>query len=498
MTFTERYVAARRASTPVIGVNTADPVATMEKLGAAEKQHLDEPPILAWDCVRGLMPVNEPGKAALITIGAKPEATVNPMLAMQAALKLERRSVVYFQNLEFFLGEPQPVQMLCNLRDPFKINSRAIVLLGAQLSGAIPQVVRRDMTLLDEPLPTVEELETIVLSLMESAQLPPPEKGDVVKATDALCGLAAFPAEQAAAMCMTKKGLLLPELWEHKRTILNAIPGLKVYRPQAGSKLAGLRNISKYVSGILTGPKAPRVVCLLDEGEKSFASGAEAGVQDGGVGKDALQVFLTQMEDNEYPGIIEVGVPGSGKSWLPKVMADLHNMILITLDMGAMRGGIVGESEARIRTAFQVVNAISLGKALFFMTVNRLAGLPPELRRRFTLGTFFFDVADEEELAAAWPIYKAKYNLSPKAKTPNDKGWTIAEVRNCCMTAEMLGCSPVDAASYIVPVSMSAHDAIDTMRREADGRFISASYDGKYVYQDIGASSSGRRAMQLM
>ena len=38
--------------------------------------------------------------------------------------------------------------------------------------------------------------------------------------------------------------------------------------------------------------------------------------------------------------------------------------------------------------------------------------LPPELRRRFTLGTFFFDLPLREERKAIWDIYFKNWNLT--------------------------------------------------------------------------------------
>ena len=52
----------------------------------------------------------------------------------------------------------------------------------------------------------------------------------------------------------------------------------------------------------------------------------------------------------------------------------------------------MGASTERLRTALQIIDAVSQGRMLFIATCNSIASLPPELRRRFTLGTFFFDL----------------------------------------------------------------------------------------------------------
>ncbi len=62
------------------------------------------------------------------------------------------------------------------------------------------------------------------------AELPPPEPDIMDRAVDALIGLAAFPAEQALAMSLSKKGLDLDRLWERKRQAVEQAPGLTIWR----------------------------------------------------------------------------------------------------------------------------------------------------------------------------------------------------------------------------------------------------------------------------
>jgi hypothetical protein len=63
---------------------------------------------------------------------------------------------------------------------------------------------------------------------------------------------------------------------------------------------------------------------------------------------------------------------------------------------------------------------------------------------------------------------------------PEDDGWTGAEIKECCRKAWRLKLSLQESAAYIVPVSRSAADQIDALRRQASGRFLSASQPGVY------------------
>src|SRR5204863_1847195 len=122
-----------------------------------------------------------------------------------------------------------------------------------------------------------------------------------------------------------------------------------------------------------------------------------------------------------------------------------------------------GASTERLRTALKIIDAVSQGRMLFIATSNSIASLPPELRRRFTLGTFFFDLPCAEERRAIWDIYINRWNLT--GGLPDDEGWTGAEIKECCRKAWRLKVSLRESAEYIVPVSRSAADQIEGLRR---------------------------------
>jgi ATPases of the AAA+ class len=58
-------------------------------------------------------------------------------------------------------------------------------------------------------------------------------------------------------------------------------------------------------------------------------------------------------------GVMIVGMPGCGKSLTAKATAALFNLPLLKLDMGALMGKYVGESEGNMRRAIQVAEAVS-------------------------------------------------------------------------------------------------------------------------------------------
>ena len=174
--------------------------------------------------------------------------------------------------------------------------------------------------------------------------------------------------------------------------------------------------------------------------------------------------------------------PGAAKSAVAKATGNTAGIPTIAFDLGAMQSSLVGGSGERLRSALKVVDAVSQGRALFIATCNSIASLPPELRRRFTLGTFFFDLPSADEREAIWRIYEKKYSVS--GERPDDEGWTGAEIKECCRKAGRLRLPLVRAAQYTVPISKSAAEQIKSLRQQASGKFISASSTGVYRYEE--------------
>ena len=156
-----------------------------------------------------------------------------------------------------------------------------------------------------------------------------------------------------------------------------------------------------------------------------------------------------------------------------------------------MKASLVGESGERLRAALKVVEAVGQGRALYIATCNSIGALSPELRRRFTFGTFFFDLPSADERAAIWKIYQKRFKLDA-GELPNDTGWTGAEIKQACNLSWRLKVPVVEAAAYIVPVAKSAGDRIEKLRQQASGKFISASYPGLYNFEVVAQAPEPR------
>lgn len=487
----QTWKACRRCSVPVVAVATSDPWQTVTSLSGVVAQ---KSPVIEWDVVRGMTAKNEPGREAIVTVLKDGfDATIgNPVAMLVSAVDLPAQSVLYMHLAQRFLQEPSVVQGISNLRNLFKLNRRTLVLLGASI--ALPAELQHDVVILDEPLPNETLLGAIVSEQAKSADVK--IKPDIVeKAVEALLGLSAFEAEQVTAMCLTKTGIDLDSLWERKRKQIEQTPAIKVYRgKETFADVGGCDCVKGFLSRILAGSARPNAVVFVDEIEKCLAG---ANGDTSGVSKDQLGVLLSYMQDHNACGVLFVGPPGAAKSAVAKATGAEAGIPTIQLDLGGAKGSLVGQSEHQIRDALKVITSVSNGRSLWIATCNGVADLPPELRRRFTLGTFFFDLPTEAERGVIWNLYRAKYGIDEMADPvlPNDTDWTGAEIKQCCEIAWRLRCTLADAAAYIVPVARSAAEAIARLRQQADGRFLSATHGGMYQQKRPAAAVAQGRSI---
>ncbi|MFH1918353.1 MAG: AAA family ATPase, partial [Planctomycetota bacterium] len=488
----------RRAAVPLVGISTPDPRATMETLVQAVN---GKSAVVCWDIIAGLRAVNDEGRQAVASVNAD-DADGNPVGFLEVAAQLPDGTVAVFLQADAWLSEPPVIQGVWNLRDPYKQSRRMLVLLGSQIQP--PAALQRDIVVLDEELPDQDTLSGIVKDLDTAAsegaeERPIADEGTVQRAVEATQGLSAFAAEQAVAMALRPDGIDLDHLWENKRALIELTPGLSVWRGgERFGDVGGLANVKEFMGRILNGNDPPRGVVFVDEIEKMLAGSAGGAADTSGVSQGILQALLTHMQDHGSTGCIFIGPPGAGKSMVAKTVGNEGNIPTIALDAGAMKGSLVGESEKAVREALKVVSAVTSDQALWVATCNSIGSLPPELRRRFSFGTFFFDLPDEEEREGIWRVYRDEYptvETGPyDTATEFDIGWTGAEIKTCCLLAYRLKISLAEAANYIVPVCKSARAEIDNLRQQADGRFISASYPGPYRVPEKGTN---RRAVTV-
>jgi hypothetical protein len=412
-------VAIRRAGVPLVAFETSDPAQTIVQTTKALNGNANKVPLLSWDICRGLSGLNTLG---VNVVSAILERILKPMGADLALLKdptavldvlrqaaqenkvasgvrgdplakMLDSGIFFFQNGHLFTKSETVVQALWNLRDTLKPTAATLVVLCPALS--VPTELSHDIVVITEPLPNAAEVSIIVDGVCKDAGLTTVSDKD--KVVDTLLGMSAFAIEQVLAMSIEQgeDGTVVlnrDELWDRKRKMVEQTPGLSVFRgDDSFSDVGGLENIKFFLNRILNSGNNPvRCIGFIDEIEKMF--GANTGGDLSGVSQDQLKVFLTEMQDSNIPGLILIGPPGTGKSIIAKGAGAVADAEVLTIDTGAMTGSLVGQSQGMIRHAMATFKAVSQGKGLFIATCNQISALPPELRRRFTLGTFFVDL----------------------------------------------------------------------------------------------------------
>jgi hypothetical protein len=388
------------------------------------------------------------------------------------------------------------LQGVAVLRDWAKGRGIMVVLLAP--AGTTPPEISGDVLTLDDALPDESEIATIRDKTVSeaSAAFPVEDPTEEVKAgtVAALVGLPRFQVEQAVSVVLKSRGRLdLDDLWVHKGAMLRGVKGLSLEKPSAGfESLGGLRAVCDWGRRMFEGEDSPMVVVRWDEIDKAVSA---AGSESNGVINDAVGHLLTSIVDLKWTGTTWAGVPGAGKSAAVRALAAEFKRRVISFDMGALRDKYQGTSEQAIRRVVETLFAIAGRHVLIVATCNKPEVITPEMKRRLS-PIFFFDSPDEGERSAIWPIHLAANGLPLDSARPDDRVWTGAEIASCCMWARRLRLSLVDAARYVVPVAVSDRDAVERLRRAADGHFLSASYEGTYRLAlpslDVPAANTGR------
>src|SRR5258708_37279858 len=270
--FAKAFRAARRVSTPLIAVRTPDPASSVQLVLSTLNGACDETAALQWDAIRGLVGVNEAGKRqASAILGEADGTSVGPDAVLAIGEKLSEDSILFLANAHRFYGDAGVAQGVWNLRDPYKARGCTLVLLTTS-SASLPEELGQDVLVLDEPLPSIGELERIVQETAEAGEMSPLSATDMLRAVDGLIGLAGFPAGEGGAMSLAKQGLDGEQLWGRKQQIIEEAAGLKIWRGGENFEDIGACEEHKaFLRAILAGPDPPRATEFLDEIGKAFA-----------------------------------------------------------------------------------------------------------------------------------------------------------------------------------------------------------------------------------
>jgi len=448
--------------------------------------------LAVWDVERGL---HLPGQAKGQTADAGGNDPLAAIRSLNALATPDSSAILVLVNFHRYLNSAEIVQALAQQISSGKTSRTFVVILSAVVQ--VPTELEKVFVILEHELPSREQLSAIARGIaVEDGELPEGPELDTV--LDAAAGLTRYEAESACSLSLVRHGRVAPEaIWELKSGMLKKSGLLTLHRSSEDfSSLGGLAGLKAFSKRSLLQPgrsnplKRPRGVLLL-------------------------------------------GVPGTGKSAFAKALGRESGRPTLVLDVGSLMGSLVGSTEANIRQALRVADAMSpcilfcdevekalsgvansgqtdsgvsarlFGSLLTWMndhttdvylvaTCNDISKLPPEFGRaeRFD-GIFFLNLPGPQERKLIWNLYLGQFELDPEQKLPNDDQWTGAEIRSCCRLAALLDVPLVQAAQNVVPVAVTAAESVERLRTWASGRCLDADRGG--IYQGGAAKSTARR-----
>ena len=458
----------------------------------AQMCHDQDWKLAVWDVAQGLqIPGSEqPADAG----GSDPLAAIRSINALASP---ESSAILVLANFHRFLNSAEVIQTLAHQITLGKQSRTFIVVLSPVVQ--VPTELEKLFVVLEHDLPSRDQLEEIARGIAtEDGELP--EGDDLETVLDAAAGLTRYEAEGAFSLSLVRHQAVRPEsVWELKAGMLKK-------------------------SGLLS----------LHRGSESFTNLG---------GLEALKSFCLRAmrrQGHQDPlkrprGVLLLGVPGTGKSAFSKALGAETGRPTLILDVGALLGSLVGQTEQNIRQALRIADAMQpavlmidevekalsggassgstdsgvsarlFGTVLTWLndhesdvfticTCNDISKLPPEFSRseRFD-GVWFLDLPSVRQKTAIWDIYLHLFGLDSKQPKPVDADWTGAEVRSCSRLAALLDVPLVEAAQNVVPVAKTAQESVERLRTWASGRCLDADRGGIYSRSPSSGTAKPRR-----
>ncbi len=443
--------------------------------------------LASWDIERGLHPPSEQDSAT---------DPISALRSLDAMATNDSAALLVLVNFHRFLNSAEVVQAIARRVNAGRADRTFVIVLSPVVQ--IPTELEKLFVVLEHALPGKAEIEEIARGVAtEDGEFPEGEDGQRV--LDAACGLTRFEAEGAFSLSLVRHGRLdATTIWELKSQALRK-------------------------NGLLS----------LHRGNETF---------DDLGGLDSLKAFCRRalrpsQGDEPRPltrGVMLLGVPGTGKSAFCRALGNEIGRPTLTLDVGALMGSLVGQTEERTRLALNTIDAMQpavlfidevekafsgvsgsgqndsgvssrmFGSFLSWLndhdsdvfvvcTANDITRLPPEFCRaqRFD-ALYFLNLPSEAEKAAIWRQYISAYVLGANQPLPADKNWTGSEVRSCCRLAALLEVPLAQAAEYVVPVAVTATESVERLRTWASGRCLDATH-GNVFQSEVTRKKTRRR-----
>ena len=318
MKFTDELTLLLKARYPIIYINTIEEDRVEYIIRKYIKTTLNRS-IYSWDFIDGY--TNNPNNEGF--------AKRNPVQALELIERLTAQTPALFLLKDFnrFLTDVSISRKLKNISRILKLQPKTIIIIGSELN--IPKELSDLITILQFQLPAENEINYELKRLIESLNIEIDQQ--ILESLTRACqGLSLERIRRVLSKIIATYKTIdvnsIQLLLNEKKQIISQTEILEYWSvDETISKIGGVDNLKNW----------------LKKRKTSF------GIQASNYGLPTPR------------GLLLVGIQGTGKSLTAKAIANEWQLPLLKLDVGKLFGGIVGESESRLRQMIQVAETIS-------------------------------------------------------------------------------------------------------------------------------------------
>ena len=318
MKFNDELALFLKARYPIIYINTVEEDRVEYVIRKNIKTNLNRS-IYSWDFVDGY--TNNPNNEGF--------AKRNPLQALELVEKLNAETPAVFLLKDFnkFLTDLSISRKLRNISRILKLQPKTIIIVGSEL--IIPKELQDLITVIQFQLPLEKEINQELNRLVNSLKIE-------------------IDAQLFESLVRACQGLSL----ERIRRVLSKI--IATYKTIDENSIKVLLSEKKQII------RQTEILEYSSVNEKIDNLGGLENLKDWL--KKRKTAFSIQASNYGLPtprGLLLIGIQGTGKSLTAKAIANDWQLPLLKLDVGKLFGGIVGESESRLRQMINVAETIS-------------------------------------------------------------------------------------------------------------------------------------------
>ncbi len=490
-----------RARYPILYLVTSEELRAEEIVGEVAQRRQKK--VFEWSCSTGMIPAG----TSIQSQRSRNPATREPLAALEQVIEQVEPAIFVFKDFHPFLTRSNHavIRRLKEIALHLKNSFKTIVIISPVQE--IPVELEKEITVLNVPLPSREDLELLLAKILEdvkqfkhiSIELDAAGRERLLQAA---LGLTLGEAENVFAKIIVKDQRLtgddVGEVFAQKQQIIRKSGLLDYYAAtESFDHVGGLAVLKDWLN------------------KRSVA-------------------FSTEARDFGLPspkGMLLLGVQGCGKSLCAKAVSSRWQLPLLRFDMGRMFGSLVGSSEENVRRAIAVAESVApailwvdeidkafagsqssggsdggtaarvFGTFLTWLsekvapvfvvaTANDISQLPPELLRKGRFDEMFFvDLPSAEERAEVFRIHLSKRGRDPEnydvaALVETSVDFSGAEIEEAIISAlydafygreELQTAHVLSVLAETVPLARTMDEHIGRLRAWADGRARNAS-----------------------